>query len=426
MRKLLIIIFGTMVLSVQAQKQSLQQCVESALRNNAALKSGKLEVQMAAEEKSAARTNYFPQVSAMGAGFIGSEDLMRTTMELPPQMGGISLPFSMMKKGVLATVTALQPLYMGGQIINGNKLAAIQEEVRKLELEMTEKDVKQNVHTYYWKLVALRGNMTTLDAAAKQLEEVHRLTGNYVKEGVINRNDLLRVELKQQEIASQRLTLENGIELVRMLLAQLCGMPLKDFDIQEENILEPQTPDSYQVPAEVALAGREEVRLLDHSVRAGELQVRMERGKNLPTVAVGASGVYMNLFEESQGNLIGLATVSVPISDWWSGSHKIRKAKLALEQSRIQRRDTQEKLQIDILSAWNNLRESYAQIEIARRSVAQSEENLRMMRHQYEAGTQDMTELLDAITLHTQSSQSLVKSCADYQSSIAAYKRKTE
>ena len=131
------------------------------------------------------------------------------------------------------------------------------------------------------------------------------------------------------------------------------------------------------------------------------------------------------MMEKNQGNLIGLATVSIPISSWWGGSHNIRKAKLALQQTQNTQRDTQEKLRIDILTTWNSVQEAYEQINIARRSVAQAEENLRLSRDQYNAGTTDMTELLDAITLYTQSHNTLVTACADYQSRIAEYQRKT-
>lgn len=408
---------------VNTNKQfSLPECIQCALQNNAELKNAKLNLQVADEEKSNAFSNYFPQVSAMGVGFMGAKDLVRGEMEVP-MMG--AFPMSMIKKGALATITALQPLYMGGQVVNGNKLAAVQQEVRKLELEMTEKDVVQNVQTYYWKLVALRGNIATLDAVEKQLNEVHKLTEQYVNVGATTKNDLLRVELKQQEITSQRLTLNNGIEVVRMLLAQLCGAEQNTFDIAEQNILTPAEPNTYFISTDLALANREETQLLDKAVRANTLQVKMERGKNLPTIAVGATGLYYNMMEKNQGNLIGLATVSIPISSWWGGSHNIRKAKLALQQTQNTQRDTQEKLRIDILTAWNSVQEAYEQINIARRSVAQAEENLRLSRDQYNAGTTDMTELLDAITLYTQSHNTLVTACADYQSRIAEYQRKT-
>lgn len=408
---------------INTNKQfSLTECIQCALQNNAELKNAKLNLQVADEEKSNAFSNYFPQVSAMGVGFMGAKDLVRGEMEVP-MMG--AFPMSMIKKGALATITALQPLYMGGQVVNGNKLATVQQEVRKLELEMTEKDVVQNVQTYYWKLVALRGSIATIDAVEKQLNEVHKLTEQYVNVGATTRNDLLRVELKQQEIASQRLTLNNGIEVVRMLLAQLCGAEQNTFDIAEQNILTPAEPNTYFISTDLALANREETQLLDKAVRANTLQVKMERGKNLPTIAVGATGLYYNMMEKNQGNLIGLATVSIPISSWWGGSHNIRKAKLALQQTQNTQRDTQEKLRIDILTAWNSVQEAYEQINIARRSVAQAEENLRLSRDQYNAGTTNMTELLDAITLYTQSHNTLVTACADYQSRIAEYQRKT-
>ena len=351
-------------------------------------------------------------------------------MEMPalaammPGMG--SFPLSMIKKGVVATITAMQPIYTGGRVVNGNRLAAVQQEVRRLQMEMTEKDVRQNVQQYYWKLVSLRGNITTLDAVDEQLRQVHSLTKNYLEAGMINRNDLLRVELKQQEVARQRLTLDNGIELVRMLLAQLCGADLEGFDIVSENILEPQAPESVFKPADQALASRQELQLLDRAVEASRLQVRMERGKNLPSLAVGASGMYYNVMEKNQGNLVGLATLSVPVSGWWSGSHAVRKARLKLEQDRNTLNDANEKLKIDIIASWNNLQEAYAQIEIARRSVRQADENLRLSRDQYDAGTLGMTDLLDAITLYTQSHNSLLTACAEYQSRLAEYQRKTE
>ena len=406
----------------QGQQWTLDACVDAALHNNVELKNSRLESEMAAEDKAQAFTNYFPQLSATGAGFIGAKDLMRGEMEVP-MMG--AMPLSMVKKGVLATLTALQPLYTGGQVIVGNKLAALQQEVRALQLEMTAKDVQQNVATYFWRLVALRSNITTLDAVDSQLQEVYRQTEQYLQAGVINRNELLRVQLKREEISSERLRLQNGIELVRMMLAQLCGADMATFDIIPGEIHSPQAPETYFLPADQALINREEVELTERSQRASELQVKMQRGKLLPSVAIGASGVYYNMTEKNQGNLVGLATVSIPISEWWGGSHAIRKAQMAAQQSRNTLQDVRQKLQIDILSAWNNLREAYAQIQIAQRSTEQADENLRLSRNQYDAGTLSLTDLLDAVTLYTQSHSRLDTACADYQARIAEYLRKT-
>ena len=121
----------------------------------------------------------------------------------------------------------------------------------------------------------------------------------------------------------------------------------------------------------------------------------------------------------------GLCNRLLPISGWWGGKHSIRKAKIQQQQAENDRQDAYEKLSVDIQSAWNNLNEAYAQIEIARASLASAEENLRMQRIFHRAGTTTLTDLLDAVTLFTQSSCGLIDACATYQIRIAEYRRRT-
>lgn len=462
MKKLLITIIalGTAICGSATEAvgaYSLADCQQLALQHNRKLQNARIDLQLADEDKAIAFTNYFPQVSLSATGFIGAKDLMRTTMDMtsfgetygpalmqaglgellmgmPPQND-----VSMMKKGVMANAIAMQPIFSGGQIVNGNMLAALQQEVRRLQIAMSEKDLLQSVAEYYWQIVALKGNVSTLNAVDEQLAAIHKLTDDYVKAGVINRNDLLTVELKQQEVASSRLQLDNGIELLRLVLAQLCGADLQAFQIALPEQLEaPAAPDTYFVSPSEAVLNREELALAGKNVEAKALQVKMERGKNMPTLAVGAAGLFQgmdmgdmsvkrggSMYNMKIGNLVGLATLSVPVTDWWGGKHAIRKARLAQQQAENDRDEAQELLQIDILSSWNNLTEAYAQIEIARKSVTASTENLRLNRDQYAAGTLTVNDLLDAVTLYTRASNDLSSSLATYQSRVSDYLRKT-
>ncbi|MDO4210748.1 MAG: TolC family protein [Bacteroidales bacterium] len=435
---------------------TLEACQQLALHNNRSLQNARLEERMADEDISIAFTNYFPSVSANATGFIGAADLMRATMDLtsigqtygpmlmqagfgellmgmPPQMD-----VAMIKKGAMANIMAMQPIFAGGQIVNGNRLAALQKEVRHLQIRMDEKNVMQNVADYYWQIVALRSNLTTLDAVDEQLAAIHALTENYINAGIITRNDLLTVELKQQEVASTRLQLNNGLELLRLVLAQLCGADSNNFTVTSPASIEaPQAPATYFVPPTEAVYNREELELAGKNVEVKALQVRMERGKNMPSVAIGAAGLYQGIdmgkmsvknggmmYNMNIGNLVGLATVSIPISDWWGGKHAIRKARLEQTKAENERLDALEMLQIDIISSWNNLTEAYGQIEIARKSVTASTENLRINREQYAAGTLPMSDLLDAVTLFTRANSDLNSALATYQNRVSEYQRK--
>lgn len=408
--------------SLHAQEYTLAQLQEMAVQHNRTLKNARLEVDAAKEDRAKARTHYFPQVSGAAVGFHGFDDLVQGSMPAGEQ----TMPISLVKKGFVGSVMAVQPLFQGGQIVTGNKLAALQQEVKGLQLRMSEKDTRLQVEQYYWQLVSLQANVATLDSVTIQLNEVYRLTKNYVDAGIITHNDLLRVELKQQEIASSRLELENGISLVKLLLAQMVGIGEGDFNIHVSgSFLSPSLPTSYLQNKEEAVQNREELTLAQKNEEAQSLNVKMERGKLLPSLSVGVNGFYQTIDSDDHTNGMVFATLSVPISDWWGGSHAVKKAKLQRMQAENDRMEAQEKLAIDIQSAWNNMEEAYKQIDIAKASVASAKENLRMQRIFYGAGTTTMTDLLDAVTLYTQTESQLVASCATYQMKVAEYQRKS-
>ena len=450
MRKIIkiVILFFAVVPSMAQSLDSLQQM---ALRNNHTLRNARIETKIADEDKAVAFTKYFPSVSASAMGFIAAKDMIRTEMDLT-NMGQMIAPtlielgmqdmlaqmpttyeMSMLKSGVTANVLITQPLFAGGQIVNGNKLAVLQQEIRRLQVKMNEKQIVQSVTDYYWQIASLDANLLTLDAAQIQLDSIHQLTENYVNAGLINRNDLLTVELKQQEIKSNKLKVENARKLLLLVLAQLCGQTenIESFVVHPTSVADASEPSNYFVQASQAVYQREEFELAGKAVEAKNLQVKMERGKYLPTVAVGATGLYnfMHLggdfLDMKNGNFVGFATVSIPITDWWGGAHSLKKAKYQLQQAENDRMEAQEKLQIDILAAWNNLTEAYSQIEIARKSVVSAAENLRLQQDQYRAGTSLMSDLLDAVTLNVKAQASLTSAQAEYQMRKADYLRKT-
>ena len=455
-RIFLFLLFNTVLFSLHAQ--DLQALQQAAIQNNRKLQSSRIAVQMAQEDRKQAFTNYFPSIQAAGGVFQGFHRLVQVDVgeSLFAQFGLPPITISAIKKGALVNAMAVQPVFAGGQIVNGNRLARLQEEIRQLQLQMSERDVSLQVARLYWQVVALKANIGTLDAADRQLAEVHKFTSDYAAAGLTTRNDILRVELKQQELASSRLQLQNGIALSEMALAQLCGSPTATVPAVSP-------ADSATVPA-VSPAGSKggEQTLIDSlisrigadtcklaevstplplgeglgvglriesllsrkAVDAAALQVKMERGKYMPTAAIGISDMYCNMMAKNVNNGVVFATVAVPISAWWGGSHAIRKAKLAQQQAANDYEDTVEKLRLDNQSAWNNLQESLSQIAIAEKSIVSAEENLRMSLDQYKAGTLPLIDLLDAQTLRQQAADRLIEARATYQLRLAEYESK--
>ena len=407
-----------------AQGLTLEACRAAAVEHNRTLRDSRYELEAARQTRQEAFTNYFPQINASGGAFQAQHGLVQADFGVAiPQLGSMNLPISMAKRGLFGSVTAVQPLFAGLKIVTGNRLARLGEEVSRLQLQKSEGEIREQTDTYYWQIVSLKENLSTLDAVERQLNEIHRQVELSVKAGLVTANDLLRVELRQQEVASNRLKVENGLKVSKLLLAQHIGADWKGFDIAQLSFDDPETPDRYYIPVEEALDHRAEYQLAEKNVEAQLYQKRMERGKLLPTVGVGAGYLYYNVTDKDVDDGMVFAQVSVPISAWWGGSHALKKARIREEQAENDRLQAREMLAVEIEKSWCDVQEAYAQIQLARRSVTSATENLRENRNFYQAGTAPLTDLLDAETLYTQSRNNLTSAYAAYRTSLARYLR---
>lgn len=422
MKQLFISIITTIiVLSGYAQRiVTLDECLTMARNNNITLKNAALEILAAREQKSEAYTKYYPQIQA--------NVMAMQTFGTFMQVGDAIRTYT-------AAISATMPLYAGGQITTGNKLAQLNTDVVSLQRDIQESDVFQRVTECYWQIAKVKYNLNTISAADKQVEEVYRQVANMVQVGITTRNDLLKVQIRQQELESARLQLQNAQHILRLLLAQQIGCASQDIDISATEIEIPVNPDNLQVSVLDAVNMRDELSLATKGVEVSRMQVRQERGKLLPTIGVGVTGFNYGMgglpdalgyyVKTNATNGLAMGSLSIPITAWWGGSHAIKRRKMALQQSQNILQQTREQLAIDIESAWSSLQESYKQIEIARTGVAQAQENLRLSLNGYKAGTETLTNLLEAETLNRKMQDGLSSAIADYQIKKSNYIRKT-
>ena len=426
---------------------TLQQLKDSALQNNIAIRNAKHSVDAAQQQRKEAFTKYFPNVSGTGFWFNANKGMAQTKLNLSeqisPELGmalaqalpvealaalGNPVSVSMMKNGTIAGINAVQPVFAGGQIINGNKLAKVGEDVSRLQLQLSENEVEKQTEQYYWQLVSLQEKMKTIEAVEALLADIYKDVDVAVRAGVAMRNDLLQVQLRQNDVESQKLKVQNGINILRLLLAQYCGLNNSQFTIHNSQSATHQDAEDNNCALSIehcALANLPEYKLLNKQVEATKLQHKMEIGKNLPTVGVGAGYNYHNLLDNNHSFAMVFATVSVPISDWWGGSHAIKRKKIEQQKAEEQLADNSELLKIRMQNAWNNVEESHQQLQIAQRSIEQAEENLRLNRDYYKAGTSKMSDLLEAQLLYQQSLDRRTDAFADYQNKLLEYRQVT-
>ncbi len=430
-----VFLFSGLLISLcaSAQPLTLDECVEMALENNARMRTAKYNLMASHETSREMFTKYFPSVSLSGALFTANHGMLQHSFELPLSMLGMGLQdmdfnLSLLKKGSVAGINLIQPVFMGGRIVNANRLAHVGEEVSRLQYRQTTDDVRRDVEQYYWQLVTLRSKRETLDNVIAMLDTLTSQVDNYVKAGLTTTNDLLEVKLKRNEMLSARNELDNGINVIRMLLSQYIGRGVSgDVEVAAEipfGTIEPFPQDIFINPDE-CLSETVGFGLLSGNVRAKELEQKIALGNNLPVVAAGASYNYEHLLEQGHTFANVYVTVSIPLTEWWGGSSNMKKKRLETRMARTQLEDNSELLKIAMVNAWNDLSTAYSQIEIANESIAQSEENLRLNNNFYKAGTVTVTDLLNAQTLYRQAKDKFVESYGNFKLKKLAYLQAT-
>ena len=394
----------------------MEDCVRMALENNRKVLSANNNVEAAVMLRREALTKYFPEISAAGMVFWANHDILQYNLLDIIELGII-------KRGKVAGIQALQPVFMGGQIVNGNKLAEVGEEVARLRKSQTDDDLRLNTETLYWKLVTLKSTKNTLLSALNLLDTLDRQVQVAVEAGLVTRNDLLKVQLKRNTYRSEMVDLDNGILLVKMLLGQYMGLGTSgNMDI-ECSLPEttPPLPSEIYMPSADALTLTPDYKLLLKNVEAKKLERKMVLGSNLPSVAVGAGWYYHDLLEQNHNFGSLQIAVEIPLSGWWSGSYALKRKSLEETNARNELQDLSEQLQIRMQDKWNNLTAAHRKMEIEQEGIEQSRENLYLNQMYYDAGMCTISDLLEAETSHKEAQDRYVAAYGTFRTAESEY-----
>ena len=441
--KKIMIIAGAVITSITAYSQTTLTLEESkalALKNNKALQNSALEIEAAQQIKKNAYTNYFPKVSANVFGMQAINPIIEYKMEggnLPVYDGNpANLPtatqfayfpgmeLSMFQRSAIGVLNIAQPIYAGGKISTGNKLAALNVDVKEKQQQLTENEILLKTEQQYWLLISLQEKQKTLEKYELLLNGIRKQVDDAFTAGLIIKNDVLKVQIKQSELEANKNKLLNGKKLATMQFCQTIGIPYDSTLILQEVIDVSQNPYQYYTDNQIALSGRTEYQLLEKSVEATQLQTKMKTGDYMPTVAVGLAGYHINMLESGVKNYTnGLAYVSlsIPISDWWGGAHSIKEHKIKQRIAENTVEDTKGLLNLQMEKAWTDVNEAWKQIAIMKETAIQAEENLKVSQTGYESGVVTLSDLLEAQALVTETADKLTEAQTQYKLAVTTY-----
>ena len=434
MKKLSLTIFSFFLCAVScfAEPLSLDSCLNLAKQNNAEIRTSQLEIEKAREIKAQVFTKFFPQVSAnflayhalnpiveFGIKDIQSAsarnvlqalyDLVKSNTDVPDQI-------SLMRHGLLLNAVATQPLFAGGRIVNANKLATLGVEAAKLQAQVCERDVLENIESTYFLVLGLQDKVRTVESSLSLLDSLTHTVNVALSAGLVTKSDMLQVELKKNEIRAVQLQLSNAINLASQLLCIQIGIDYPDSGIfLSECEINKSVPKVGIIPLKPleyepvgTLSFRPENQLLSMQIKAEELRKKISIGEALPQVMLGGAYYWGNPVKTDYNhNGLLFATAIVPLSQWWETSHKIREHNIAIRQYVLQRDNLSRQLSLQEQQAYNQMIEAEALLCSDSSALEMAKENYRLAELNYKAGVNTLNDVLQANTLLLQAQNAL-------------------
>lgn len=450
----LVLLFFGLSSGIQAQRTlNLDSCRTLALSNNKELRMSKEKVNAAHYQQKAAFTNFLPKIDMMGTYMrtekeisllsddqksaisnIGTavapmgqklQQILSSEPSLAPLltplqsvMGTLPGALNQVGQGMVdalrtdtrnmfgGMVTLTQPIFMGGKIIAYNKITKFAEQLAESQHATELQDVILNTDQAYWQVISLVNKKKLAESFLDLVKKLDSDVSKMVAEGVATKADELSVKVKVNEAEMTLTKVENGLSLSKMVLCQLCGIPLDTpITLADESMENITLPDTYiEGNVNTALSNREELKSLELASKIYHQKVNVTRSEFLPSVGLTATYLVtnpslVNGFEKKMRGMWGVGMmVKIPVFHWGEGIYKVKAAKAEANIAQYKLDDVKEKVELQVTQATYKVNEATKKLAMAEKNMAKADENLRYANLGFQEGVIPTSNVLEAQT----------------------------
>ena len=441
---LIAFVLGAFFSELTAQTLTLDECVNKALEHNKSLSSAKLKLDQTRFDMKSYKANFYPQFNLMALDFYTTAkgDLTIEGGHLPiynyVEEAGKFVPNVTMnedgsytlnqyadfpsqtmkwklKNMFVGSISVMEPLYAGGKISTAYEMSKLGVNMATENIRLTESEVIVKTHEAYYQAVKAKELGDVARSYKTLLDELKKNVEGAFRHGMSTRNDIMKVQVKQNEAELSIQKADNGYQLAKMNLCHIIGLPLNS----EVEVGQTDMSANASIPMDMGV--RPEHAILDNKTELARQQVKLTKSDYLPNVAVGATYSYANGGELAGKKLIdnGSASVGVvvkmPLDFFGGGANKVRSAKAAYQIAQMEQQDLDEQMQLEWAQCKNLFDEAQTEVRLCQTALEQAAENMRLSKQQYEVGFEPLSDYLETQASWQQCSANLVNARCQMQ-----------
>ncbi|HZU31545.1 MAG TPA: TolC family protein [Candidatus Angelobacter sp.] len=303
--------------------------------------------------------------------------------------------------------------------INKVHAASQNEKAAKFDVQDARELVVLVVGNEYLLTIASAARLDTAKAQFNTAQTIFRQSQDLKAAGVNAGIDVLRAQVQMQTQQQRVLAAQNQYEQQKMVFARTIGIPVSQQFQLTDNVPYAQLP-PLNLDEAIAQAYKQRPEFLaaEARTRASELTVKAARGESLPSLELNGQAGYIGPSPGSAEFTYNLtAGVRIPVFQGGRVRADVDQAESQLRQNRLQLEDLRSRVEMEVRSAWLDVKTSDDQVAVSRQQVDLAGQQLKESQDRYAAGVSGSLEVVQSQEAVATANDSYIQ--ALYQNNVA-------
>ena len=395
-----------------------------SLDENLQVKLSKSEADLAQTELLATRAMYLPNVTASYTFTNTNNPLMAfgsklnqeriTAMDFDP--GKLNDPKSISNFGTKVEVQ--QPI-INMDAVYQKKAGEVKADVLNIKTERTKEYIQFELKKAYMMLQLAYKMVETLENAKTTTLANKKVMDNYYKNGLIQKSEVLYMDVRVSEIESQIQTAKSNVRNASDYLYFLLNEDSQGKVLQPTEALEYQGSLNSE---EIKLnTNRKDLQAYNKSLEAYDWLIKSSKSRFLPRLnAFGSWEMYDNKIAQfdANGYLVGLQ-LSWNVFDGLKSKSEQEKYKSELTKAQTEIQQYTKQSELELSKASRSVEDADSRITFTQKAWEQSKEAYRIRKNRYDQGLEKSADLLSAETLMSQKELEYQQAIFEHNTALA-------
>lgn len=397
---------------IDYQRLSLQQAIETGLKNNKNIRISHLKQEMSVTHEKDLGMEKLPDIE-----FHTSYSQVTNLFQHQNGFFNKATKYDVINGMYDFTLSASIPVYMGGKIRNTEKKASIDTEISALRTHQDERQLKMEIITAFLQIHHLKEQQSLILDKMKEdsvnIKQVKALKAN----GVVTVNEVLRTSLQLSNHTMSWTELDNDIQIAEHQLKTILSLPEnQEMHADTQDLISDKAVIPYiEELTDTALSKNESVGMTHKNLTLKELDRKITRANYLPKITAGGEYFikYPNMMffpPEPYAYRLGMLGVHLtyPIENLYKNKYKMQEAKENIDLAKLQIEENEENIRHSVYEAYKKFEETDQKVKIAEEAIGQAKENYRIVRTKYANKLSLITELIDADNAYLEAESNLI------------------